>query len=80
MLDLKKIKVYGKDEEKTLDLSKLNTNNPTNTTGDPIADKLNELRGLVEDIKNKNKKYKKEYLVNKLNEIIKTYWSNEDYF
>lgn len=78
MLDLKKIKVYGKDEEKTLDLTKINDNN--NSSGDPKDNKLNELRGLVEDIKNKNKKYKKEYLVNKLNEIIKTHWTMEEYF
>lgn len=79
MFDLKRIKIYGKDDEKTLDLTKIHDNN-NNTTGDPKEDKINELRGLIDDIKNKNKKYKKEYLVNKLNDIIKMYWTNEDYF
>lgn len=82
-IDLKKIKLYGKEEEsdtpETLNIEKLQSN--INLKKEDITqDKISQFRDLIEDI-NKNKKDKKRhYFVKKLNDIIREHYKDEEYF
>ena len=75
MFDLKKIKVFGKDETPAIDIT-----TQENREANPKEDKIGDLKSLVDEITNRKTKPKKSLMVEKLNHIISKYWANEEYF
>lgn len=71
-IDLKNIKLYGKDykEEQIINIEKLQNKNQE-------PNKKEEISGLIADIN--EKEYKKPVLVNKLLSIIEKHYKNIDY-